>query len=165
MGQYVIITKQTHLCPAQGGKELHCFCARHVRGGGFVWSMVTVWKGRSLRHMPKDWSGISTKHFHFNNSFVFVDEKRLNPRAYAKMNHKAQKFCPEVMSWLQREFTCTYGQILASLMPQIIILNAQIIIYIHKFFIWSSWVIKTLTTGHSSPLPSITWRRTAVFKQ
>ena len=96
---------------------------------------------------------------------MFVDEKRPNPRACAKMNHEVQKFCPKVMNWLRREFMCTYGQILASLMPQIIILNAQIIIYIHKFFILSSWVIKTHTTGHSSSLQSMPWRRTVVFKK
>lgn len=39
-------------------------------------------------------------HFHFNNYFRFLDERWLNPRAFAKMNHKSQKLCPNMMHWL-----------------------------------------------------------------
>lgn len=76
-----------------------------------LWSLFV--KGDHLRHMPNDWDGICMKYFHFNNSFWFLDERQLNPGACVKMNHKSQKYCPNAMHWLQREFTCTYGHILA----------------------------------------------------
>lgn len=101
-------------------------CESNVRGKNCIVSVSVslmfrvgfLFYGHSLervivRHMPNDWGGISMKHFHFNNSFRFLDERLRNRRACTKMNHKSQKYCPKVMPWLQREFVCTYGQILA----------------------------------------------------